>query len=190
MSDSGRAPSEGVSDRRLAEAQERFILEWGRLGSHWGINRTMAQIHALLLVSARPYTVDEIIERLAISRGNASISLRELVDWGVVRRYRLPGDRKDFYESDGDMWFMFSQIIKERKRREVDPTYHAIRDCLSKLPDEGEGEHEVEEARSRLSQLVEIFELGNAVYDRVVGEAESLRQSAKQISGHLLDDQT
>src|SRR5579859_4064237 len=95
--------SEGLkpaADERLIHAEDQFILEWGRMSSSWGINRTMAQIHALLFVSSRPLTVDEIMQRLLISRGNASMSLRDLMDWGIVRRFRRPGERRDTYTSE------------------------------------------------------------------------------------------
>jgi DNA-binding transcriptional regulator GbsR (MarR family) len=105
----------------LERAQDQFILEWGRMSSSWGINRTMAQIHALLFVSGVPLEVNEIMDRLQISRGNASMNLRELMDWGVVRRFRHPGERKDTYVSESDPYQMFVRIIKERKRREIDP---------------------------------------------------------------------
>src|SRR5580658_4766972 len=114
----------------LQRAQDQFILEWGRMSSSWGINRTMAQIHALLFVSGVPLEVNEIMDRLQISRGNASMNLRELMDWGIVRRFRQPGDRKDVYISDTDPYQMFLRVVRERKRRELDPTADAIREVL------------------------------------------------------------
>src|SRR4051794_23106958 len=95
------AGDKGAQDR-LVQVQDQFILEWGRMSSSWGINRTMAQIHALLFTSTNPLTVDEIMDRLLISRGNASMSLRDLMDWGIVRRFRRPGERKDTYTSETD----------------------------------------------------------------------------------------
>ncbi len=83
--------------RTIYDVQEQFIMEWGRMSSSWGINRTMAQIHALLFITGKPYSMDEIIERLHISRGNASMNLRDLMEWGIIRRFRRPGDRKDIY---------------------------------------------------------------------------------------------
>src|ERR1700722_8139740 len=122
------------SNERWCRAQEQFILEWGRMGSSWGINRTMAQIHALLCVSSDPLAVDDIMQRLLISRGNASMSLRDLMDWGLVRRFRRPGERKDVYTSESDPWQMFSRVVRERKRREIDPTTRALRECLPWFP--------------------------------------------------------
>lgn len=142
----------------LEKAQEQFILEWGRMSSNWGINRTMAQIHALLFVSGVPLEVNEIMDRLQISRGNASMNLRELMDWGIVRRFRQPGDRKDVYISDTDPYQMFLRVVRERKRRELDPTADAIREVLGMLPAEDQHE-ETQVLRGRLEALLEIFGL-------------------------------
>src|SRR5579862_1010198 len=137
----------------LERAQEQFILEWGRMSSSWGINRTMAQIHALLFVSGVPLEVNEIMDRLQISRGNASMNLRELIDWGIVRRFRQPGDRKDVYVSDTDAYQMFLRVVRERKRRELDPTAEGIREVLAALPEEDETE-DVNRLRARLEALL------------------------------------
>lgn len=150
----------------LLAAQDQFILEWGRMSSSWGINRTMAQIHALLFVTAQPLEVNEIMDRLQISRGNASMNLRELMDWGVVRRFRQPGDRKDTYITETDPYQMFIRIVKERKRREIDPTAEAIAEVIAKLP-ERSTEPEVQSLRVRLIALLELFDLVDAVYKEV-----------------------
>jgi len=142
----------------LEKAQEQFILEWGRMSSNWGINRTMAQIHALLFVSGVPLEVNEIMDRLQISRGNASMNLRELMDWGIVRRFRQPGDRKDVYISDTDPYQMFLRVVRERKRRELDPTADAIREVLGMLPVDDQHE-DTKVLRGRLEALLEIFGL-------------------------------
>jgi DNA-binding transcriptional regulator GbsR (MarR family) len=150
----------------LAEAQDQFILEWGRMSSSWGINRTMAQIHALLFVTGVPLEVNEIMERLQISRGNASMNLRELMDWGIVRRFRRPGDRKDTYYSETDPYQMFARVVRERKRREIDPTADAIREVLTKLtPDATDSG--VTMLRTRLEGLLEIFDIIDAAYKQV-----------------------
>ena len=157
---------EAEPSSNLSRAQDQFILEWGRMSSSWGINRTMAQIHALLFVSGIPLEVNEIMDRLQISRGNASMNLRELMDWGVVRRFRQPGDRKDTYLSETDPYQMFVRIVKERKRREIDPTNDAIREVLTKLP-ESDTSEEVQTLRGRLQALLEIFDLIDAAYKQV-----------------------
>ncbi|MEZ0327728.1 MAG: GbsR/MarR family transcriptional regulator [Fimbriimonas sp.] len=157
----------------LTKAQDQFILEWGRMSSSWGINRTMAQIHALLFVTGQALEVNEIMDRLQISRGNASMNLRELMDWGVVRRFRQPGDRKDTYISETDPYQMFIRIVKERKRREIDPTTDAIREVITKLP-EGDPTPGVLELRTRLQGLLEIFDLIDVVYKQVFSHDLSL----------------
>ncbi len=126
---------------RYEEAVERFIVFWGEMGSNWGINRTMAQIHALLYCSEEPLDTDAIMERLQISRGNANMNLRALVDWSLAHKVSRPGSRKDFFSAEKDVWTITAQIIKERQRREITPVkeqLHACRDVLI----EGRGEAE------------------------------------------------
>lgn len=104
----------------LEEARAKFIADWGRFGTSWGINRTMAQIHALLLVSPDPMSAEDVMEGLSISRGNANMNLRELMDWGLVQKVIIPGERKEFFSAEKDIWKVARQIVKERKKRELD----------------------------------------------------------------------
>jgi DNA-binding transcriptional regulator GbsR (MarR family) len=106
---------------KLAEAKAQFISSWGAFGTHWGINRTMAQIHALLMISAKPLSQDDIMEELDISRGNVNMNIRDLISWGLVDRVLLPGERKEYFSAEKDIWKVATQIIKERKKRELDP---------------------------------------------------------------------
>src|SRR5215469_7524890 len=110
----------------LAEGKAKFIADWGRLGTNWGINRTMAQIHALLLVSPDPLSADEVMEHLAISRGNSNMNLRELIDWVLVQKVLVPGERKEFFTAEKDIWNVARQIVKERKKRELDQMVPAL----------------------------------------------------------------
>ncbi len=119
-------------NKQLAGAREDFIAQWGAMGTAWGINKTMSQIHALLMVSPEPLNTDEIMDALDISRGNAHANLRELVNWGLVRGVIQKGDRKDYFESEKDVWKMFCCIARERKRREVDPVVDALENCRRK----------------------------------------------------------
>ena len=124
----------------LTEARQKFIEAWGKLGSEWGINRTMAQIHALLMISHEPLTADQIMEELQISRGNVSMNLRDLINWGIVRRTSIPGDRRDFFTTEADVWTMFQIILRERKKRELDPLLTRLDECLDyagKKPEHG-----------------------------------------------------
>jgi DNA-binding transcriptional regulator GbsR (MarR family) len=109
------------STMQLAEAKQQFISSWGAFGTQWGINRTMAQIHALLLISTDPITQDDIMEQLSISRGNVNMNIRELISWNLVERVILPGERKEYFTAEKDIWKVATQIIKERKKRELDP---------------------------------------------------------------------
>ena len=106
---------------KLTEAKQQFISSWGAFGTHWGINRTMAQIHALLLISPDPLTQDDIMEDLDISRGNTNMNIRELINWRLVERVLLPGERKEYFTAEKDMWKVVKQIVKERKKRELEP---------------------------------------------------------------------
>lgn len=106
---------------KLAEAKQQFISSWGAFGTQWGINRTMAQIHALLLVSVNPLTQDDIMEELSISRGNVNMNIRELIGWGLVDRVIIAGERKEYFSAEKDIWKVATQIMKERKKRELDP---------------------------------------------------------------------
>jgi DNA-binding transcriptional regulator GbsR (MarR family) len=119
-----------MTDNTLTPVQERFILHWGEMGTRWGINRTVAQIHALLYLSSRAMHAEEIAFTLSIARSNVSNSLRELQGWGIVRVAHVLGDRRDHFESLKDVWQMFEIIIAERKRREIDPTVEMLRACL------------------------------------------------------------
>lgn len=153
-------------------------MEWGRMSSSWGINRTMAQIHALLFITGHALSMDEIIDRLHISRGNASMNLRDLMDWGIIRRFRNPGDRKDIYVTDSEPWQMVARVVRERKRRELDPTSKVIEECLLRIPDGSENE-QAEILRKRLRGLQEIFAMVDAIYDQVFKSDETFLQTLK-----------
>jgi DNA-binding transcriptional regulator GbsR (MarR family) len=105
----------------LAEAKLKFIEAWGRLGSEWGINRTMAQVHALLLITTDELTTEEIMEELKISRGNANMTLRDLMGWGLVEKRHKAGERKEYFYADKDVWNIARQVAKERRKRELEP---------------------------------------------------------------------
>lgn len=106
---------------KLQEAKQQFIAAWGSFGSNWGINRTMAQIHALLLISSNPISADDVMRELAISRGNVNMNLRDLIDWGLVDRVIITGERKEFFTAEKDIWKVARTIIRERKKRELEP---------------------------------------------------------------------
>lgn len=149
----------------LEQVKERFILHWGEMGSLWGINRTMAQVHALLFISPNSLSANQIMDELQISRGNVSMALRELIAWGIVSRVHIKGERREYYTTEKDVWTMFRTIVRERKKREVDPTINVLRDNmteLNKLPDT-DGEYE----RQQLQKLLDFFETGVTVYEEL-----------------------
>ncbi|MGB8930473.1 MAG: MarR family transcriptional regulator [Anaeromyxobacteraceae bacterium] len=128
------------------ESQERFVDAWGAMGALWGINRSVARVHALLMASDAPLSLDEIAERLSISKGNASMSLHELRGWGVIRPVPVAGDRRDYYVTEPDVWMMFFRILQERKRREFDPALRAVQGLLDDAGASGD-------VRARLEQM-------------------------------------
>lgn len=106
---------------KLEEAKQHLIASWGAFGTYWGINRTMAQIHALLMISPDPLSQDDIMKQLEISRGNVNMNIRDLIDWGLVERKLIPGERKEYFSAEKDMWKITTHIMQERKKRELDP---------------------------------------------------------------------
>ncbi|HVM94503.1 MAG TPA: MarR family transcriptional regulator [Terriglobales bacterium] len=139
---------------QIGEVKKRFILHWGEMGTRWGINRTVAQIHALLHITAAPMTAEEIAELLNVARSNVSTSIRELQSWGLVRAVHELGDRRQHFESVKDVWEMFRIIIDQRKKREIDPTIDLLRFCISEL--HGGNADDVYTKR-RLEEIYEFF---------------------------------
>ncbi|GAA4331110.1 GbsR/MarR family transcriptional regulator [Flaviaesturariibacter amylovorans] len=119
----------------LSEAKAQFIQTWARLGSEWGINRTMAQVHALLLVSENPLSTEDVMEQLSISRGNANMNIRELLNWNLVYKAPVPGERKEFFRAEKDIWEVAKRIARERKKREIEPVLHEL-DRLRKVEED------------------------------------------------------
>jgi len=120
-----------ASRMALSPTLSRFVLHWGEMGTRWGVNRTVSQIHALLFISGRPMHADEIVETLEVARSNVSTSLRELQGWGLVRMVHLSGDRRDHYETAAHAWELMRTIVKERQRREIDPTIGVLQQLLA-----------------------------------------------------------
>ena len=141
---------------KLPEAKQQFINSWGAFGTQWGINRTMAQIHALLLVTVDPLTQDDVMEQLSISRGNVNMNIRELIGWGLVDRVIINGERKEFFSAEKDIWKVATQIIKERKKRELDPMIK----LLTQL-ENIEGDKKNKEIQQFTQVITSIKKLGN-----------------------------
>ncbi|MDB6139865.1 MAG: ArsR family transcriptional regulator [Verrucomicrobiaceae bacterium] len=143
----------------LSPIARKYILHWGELGTRWGINRTMAQIHALLYLAEKPLNAEEICETLELARSNVSTSVKELQNWGIVRTVHLMGDRRDHFESMKDVFEMFRVILSERKRREIDPTLILLRESVAEM-DKTKGAADAI-TRERLQAMLEFFEMGN-----------------------------
>jgi DNA-binding transcriptional regulator GbsR (MarR family) len=157
---------------KLKEARQQFISNWGAFGTHWGINRSMAQIHALLLLSPRPISQDEVMEELNISRGNSNMNIRELINWGLVERVLLPGERREFFSAEKDIWKVVRLIVKERKKRELEPMLHLL-DRLEGV----EGDKKDPEVKAFLETVTGIRKLGrkaDRALDVMVRSEESI----------------
>ena len=140
----------------LPPVAQKFILHWGEMGTRWGINRTVAQVHALLFLSEKPLPADEIAKTLGVARSNISTSLRELQNWGIVRIVHVMGDRRDHFESMKDVWEMFRIIVDERKKREADPTLATLREAVAETRKPGAADAYT---RERLADMLQFFEL-------------------------------
>ncbi len=147
----------------LSPVMRRFVLHWGEMGTRWGINRTVAQIHALLFIAPRPLCAEEIAETLRLARSNVSTSLRDLQGWGIVRVVHVLGDRRDHFESMRDVWEMFQIVLTERKRREIDPAVEMLRGCVEQARADGEDPA----VQSRLCDLLDFFERISRWYEQI-----------------------
>ena len=196
-----------VSKQQLTQAQDDFISSWGQMGSTWGISRTMAEIHALLYITGQPMCTDEVMERLAISRGNASMSLRALLDWGIVSKVHKRGDRKEYFQAELDVWTLSRKVIAERLRREIHPilaNLAEIRD-LTPAAEQADATHapttehvpdqaiagrvsdatpqEIAAHNERLDKLIELTQMIDTLGERFVStEGKGLRAVANLIS--------
>ncbi|MCX8523821.1 transcriptional regulator [Chryseobacterium formosus] len=127
---------------QLSEAKEKYIQTWGTFATNWGINRTMAQVHALLLASGKALSTDEVMEQLKISRGNANMNLRALMDWGIVKKEFVKGERKEYFLAEKDVWYLFKQITKERRKREIEPVISFLEELKNIEDKDSEGAKE------------------------------------------------
>ena len=150
---------------QLAPSVERFILHWGDLGGQWGVNRSVAQIHALLYLSERPLTAEDIAEKLGLARSNVSNSIKELMGWKLIHRVPVMGDRRDHFEAETDIWEMVTRIAQGRKEREIDPAAEALRACMA----EAEGDNQISPvALKRLEEMLDFVETINRWYEQML----------------------
>lgn len=148
----------------LTSAQEKFILHWGEMGTRWGLNRTVAQVHALLFVSPKPLNADELCAALGVARSNISSSLRELQNWGIIKVVHVLGDRRDHFESMKDVWEMFRLIMDQRKKREIDPTLELLKACVEEAARSGPKD---EYTHQRLVAMKDFFETASGWYTQL-----------------------
>lgn len=162
----------------LTPIAQRFVVHWGEMGTRWGLNRTMAQIHALLFISDRPLHAEEICNTLEVARSNVSNSLRELQNWQVVKLVHLPGDRRDHFETIKDVFEMFRVIGTERKRRELDPTVTTLRECIRTADRKSAADAY---AIQRLDELADFFELSASWFDKMNRVSSKRLQKAMKL---------
>ena len=149
----------------LTPVAQKFILHWGEMGTKWGINRTVAQVHALLFLAPHPVPADEISATLSVARSNVSTSLRELQGWGIVRVVHVLGDRRDHFETTKDVWEIFRTVSEERKRREIDPTLRALVECVQELKSGPQGEAYT---RERLETMLDFLTTMTGLFEEIL----------------------
>jgi DNA-binding transcriptional regulator GbsR (MarR family) len=149
---------------KLTPVMEKYVLHWGEMGTRWGVNRSIAQIHALLYLSPQPLTAEEIADTLSIARSNVSTSLRELQGYGLIRLTHVLGDRRDHFESIKDNWEMLMLIVEERKRREIDPTLVLLRQCMAEAEADKATDPEV---KARIERMLTFVDTLAGWYDQV-----------------------
>jgi DNA-binding transcriptional regulator GbsR (MarR family) len=171
---------------RLNQIEDHFVDLWDTMSRLWGISSTMARIHGLLYITGAALSMDDIMERLAISRGNVSMNLSKLVEWGLVRRVHKRGDRRDYYESLTDVWEMFTIVANQRKRREIDPILTTLRRCREELSPESLGPEAEEPAAQdrfrRINELLKFLTLMETLAQRFFESHRGLRAAVELLA--------
>jgi DNA-binding transcriptional regulator GbsR (MarR family) len=167
----------------LTPVAQKFILHWGEMGTKWGINRTVAQVHALLFLAPKPVPADEISDTLSVARSNVSTSLRELQAWGIVRVVHVLGDRRDHFESVKDVWEIFRIVSEERKRREIDPTLRVLNECVQELKSNPQGDAHT---RERLESMLEFLVIMNGLFEEVLRMPPGALKSVGKLRGKVI----
>ncbi|MBL9121170.1 MAG: MarR family transcriptional regulator [Phycisphaerae bacterium] len=170
------------SDRELVESQDRFISLWGEMGSRWGVPRTMAETHALLFVHGEPLHAEAIMDRLRISRGNVSMTLRTLVEWGIITRHHERGDRREYFRAEQDVWKLFATVARARKRREIDPLVEGLDRCKTAAARGREGARRSVH-NARVDELLNAVRIVDGISERLVAaDGSGLRTAALTLS--------
>ena len=155
---------------KFDEAKEKLIQAWGNLGYSWGLNKVMAQIHALLLISTKPLSTEDIMNELNIRRGNANMNVRALLDWGIIYRVSIPGERKEYFKSEKDIWALARQVVEERRTRELEPILKALKEVQDVT---GENNEELKEFKKVTKELKGFAEKSDGLLNTFVGAQES-----------------
>ncbi|MGA8311780.1 MAG: GbsR/MarR family transcriptional regulator [Terriglobales bacterium] len=166
----------------ITPVEQKFILHWGEMGTRWGINRTVAQVHALLFVSPKPLHAEEIANTLSVARSNVSTSLRELQGWGIVRVVHVLGDRRDHFESVKDVWEIFRIVAEERKRREIDPTLRVLQECVGELKKSGPGS---QYTRERLEEMLGFLTATTGLFEELIRVPAGALKGITRLRGRL-----
>ncbi len=188
MSSPSRTSDPPRTQQALDQVEQEFVDLWRSMASLWGITPTMAQIHGLLFVTGEVLSTDDLMARLGISRGNVSMNLAKLLEWGLVRRVHRRGDRREYYEALGDVWEMFALVAAQRKRREIDPMLHTLRQCGERLAPEALGaradDTAVAERRRRVGELLAFLTLMDGLAQRFFEGHKGLRAALEMLSGN------
>jgi DNA-binding transcriptional regulator GbsR (MarR family) len=156
---------------KIQDAKKQFIASWGAFGSHWGISKTMAQVHAHLLLCATPQSADDIMRDIKISRGNVNMNVRELIDWGLVERQTIVGERKEFFEAEKDIWKVVKQIMKERKKRELEPMLALMKNLQDVSSDKTTAEYKT--YKKTVDGIIKFSEQADKTFERIIKADES-----------------
>jgi DNA-binding transcriptional regulator GbsR (MarR family) len=178
MSNQGNLPPGG-----LGPVEEKFILHWGEMGTRWGINRTVAQVHALLYLSEKPLPADEISATLSVARSNVSTSLRELQGWGIVRVVHVLGDRRDHFNTLKDVWELFRIVAEERKKREIDPTLRVLAECVKEVKANSHGQAQTAE---RLEAMLEFLTAMTGLFEEILRMPVGTLKSVAKLRGKVV----
>jgi len=168
----------------LTPVAQKFILHWGEMGTKWGINRTVAQVHALLFLSPKPLPADEISTTLSVARSNVSTSLRELQGWGIVKLVHMLGDRRDHFETTKDVWEIFRTVSEERKRREIDPTLRVLAECVQEEKVAGLAGDAY--TRERLEGMLEFLTTMSGLFDEILRMPTGALKGVGKLRGKVI----
>ncbi len=176
----------GELARRLEHVEDQFVDLWNNMASLWGISPTMARIHGMLYISGAALSMDDIMARLSISRGNVSMNLSKLLEWGLVRRVHKRGNRKEYYESLSDVWEMFTLVANQRKRREIDPIINTLRRCRDELTPEVIGaeaeKDETQKRFQRINDLLKLLTMVDSLSQRFFESHKGLRDAVEMLA--------